>query len=298
MNLLTQTKMWPRDCSEAVTADSKVLGWQCLHALACDFDASADPLRVPGDPEFLTLEINTASQTSVSYEFGDTESAETEWRPGDIFIYPNFEKSRWTWDKQHSTVVFFFPYSRLKQIIMQNGDNTLRHPVLIPGMSRNDNRLRHLLQLISAEMLEEEPNGDSYVGHLVDATLTHLAKNYVTECEDVANERCLLSSQQLAKIRQHVVDYVDTPISVADLADVAGVKQFEFPRVFRSSVGITPYQYILQERVDWAEHLLQSTDMSLAEISYTAGFSSQSHFTRTFRKQKGVTPQSSRRALI
>jgi AraC family transcriptional regulator len=84
---------------------------------------------------------------------------------------------------------------------------------------------------------------------------------------------------------------------VADLAEAAGVKRFDFPRAFRSTVGITPYQYVLRERIEWAEYLLSSTDLSLAEIAYTAGFSSQSHFTRTFRKHRGTTPQGFRHNL-
>ena len=51
------------------------------------------------------------------------------------------------------------------------------------------------------------------------------------------------------------------------------------------------------ERIEWAEYLLSSTDLSLAEIAYAAGFSSQSHFTRTFRKHRGTTPQGFRQSL-
>lgn len=162
---------------------------------------------------------------------------------------------------------------------------------------KNDAKLRNLLQLIAADMVDDRPNGAVYVRSLIDAILIHLAKNYIVENQDVAHGHEHLSSVQLEKVRKYISDHVDMPLSVAELAEAAGVKPFEFPRAFRSATGTTPYQFVLKERTGWAEQLLRTTDLSLAEISYTVGFSSQSHFTRTFRKQKSVTPQTYRLAM-
>jgi AraC family transcriptional regulator len=297
MSIINYKQEWLKECSQAISADSRTLGWESLQAYACHFDPSINMLEVASDPNILTLEINTCSPTRVNFEFGENDSAEIAWNPGDIFIYPNFEYSRWRWDSSHSTSLFFLPYSRLKKIMMNCVGEPYGHPALIPGVSRSDHKLRKLLQLISAELVSESSNGEDYVGALVDATLIHLAKNYIAERDTISGDNCFLSSQQLAKIKKFVTDNVDTPISVADMAEVAGAKLFEFPKAFRSTVGITPYQYVIRERVNWAEHLLGTTDLSLAELSYIAGFSSQSHFTRTFRQQIGVTPQIYRQSL-
>ncbi len=298
MTSFSNTNTWPREFAEVVVADSEKLGWQSIQAFACEYAASEHPLRLPSDPEFLTLEINTSHSAKVTYRLGNNEVLKILWNPGDVIIYPNFDRSRWSWETYHGTSVFFIPYSRLKQVIMQGNATHFRHPAMTPCIVTEDATLRSLLQLISTELVSPNPNGEEYISSVVDAALIHLAKNYVTECDNIQEDTYFLTSLQLEKIRKYVSDNVDTTLSVAELADVAGVKPFEFPRAFRSTVGITPYQYIIRERVDWAEYLLRSTDLSLAEISYTAGFSSQSHFTRTFRKQKGATPQGYRQTLV
>lgn len=298
MSSFSPTNTWPREFSEVMIADSDKLGWQSIQAFACEYAPLSDPMRLPSDSEFLTLEINTSHAADVTYRLGENEVLDISWNPGDVIIYPNFDRSRWSWKNRHETSVFFIPYSRLKQVIMQGNSTQFRHPALIPCISTDDTTLRTLLQLISTELVSSNPNGEKYIDSIVDATLIHLAKNFVAECESINEDTCFLSSLQLEKIKKYVSDNVDTTLSVSDLAEVAGVKPFEFPRAFRSTVGITPYQYIIRERIEWAEYLLCSTDLSLAEISYTAGFSSQSHFTRTFRKQKGATPQGFRQTLL
>ncbi|MBV8519518.1 MAG: helix-turn-helix transcriptional regulator [Acidobacteria bacterium] len=75
----------------------------------------------------------------------------------------------------------------------------------------------------------------------------------------------------------------------------AGVHRAHFARVFRARFGCTPGELLRQLRVEHAQSLLASTDVPLAEIALAAGFSSQSHFTATFRAYAGVTPAAFRR---
>ena len=60
---------------------------------------------------------------------------------------------------------------------------------------------------------------------------------------------------------------------------------------FRNSVGVTPHQYVIRERVREATRLLAARRMSVAEVALTLGFSSQSHFTEIFQKAIGTTPK-------
>jgi len=290
-------RIWPDHSSQIITRDSNHLGWDSLRALTCEFVTADSPLLVPDDPEYFTLELNTGPSTSVSYQFGEENTGAVSWEPGDIWIYPNTERSIWEWDSPHRTIVFFFPVSRLRQLIMDGLKVDVCNPALVPGISKRDDKLRSLLQLIAADMLGESHNEKMYINSLVDATLIHLARNYVTESEDISRGHPHLTVLQMEKLRQHVFDYVDTPLSVADLAQVVCLTPHEFPRAFRTAMGITPYQYVLKERIKWAQYMLRTTDLSLAEIAFSAGFSSQSHFTRTFGKQKSMTPQNYRMAF-
>ncbi len=63
-----------------------------------------------------------------------------------------------------------------------------------------------------------------------------------------------------------------------------------FHEFFRDVAGITPHQFLLFTRLDQAIELLVSTALSVSEISYRTGFSSQSALTNALRKYKGTTP--------
>jgi AraC family transcriptional regulator len=59
---------------------------------------------------------------------------------------------------------------------------------------------------------------------------------------------------------------------------------------FRESIGISPYQYVIDERMNAACLMLTDSNKSITEICFTLGFSSQSAFTNLFRKKTGLSP--------
>lgn len=94
------------------------------------------------------------------------------------------------------------------------------------------------------------------------------------------------------KALRDVVEWVDanleTNILLSDLAELAGLSEFHFHRMFRQSIGIPPHKWLMQTRVERAKTLL--TTLPMSEVSAACGFSSQSHFVRSFKQQIGVTP--------
>jgi AraC family transcriptional regulator len=71
---------------------------------------------------------------------------------------------------------------------------------------------------------------------------------------------------------------------------------YHFCRAFKASMGITPHQYVLENRVEAAKRLLWTTPMSLGEVALEVGFASQSHFTGQFQARVGATPAAYRAA--
>jgi len=79
-------------------------------------------------------------------------------------------------------------------------------------------------------------------------------------------------------------------LSLRELGDVAGVSPEHFNRSFRRLYHMSTAQYLRRLRLDWAAERLRNRDESLAGIAVAAGFADQSHFTRQFKRQFGVTP--------
>lgn len=96
-------------------------------------------------------------------------------------------------------------------------------------------------------------------------------------------------------VRMHALDY---RVALHTLAAEAGYSQSHFVRIFRSTTGETPHQYLMQLRLQRAQELLAQPQMSLIDIAAACGFSNHAHMCRLFRRVLGITPSEFRRAMI
>jgi transcriptional regulator GlxA family with amidase domain len=85
-------------------------------------------------------------------------------------------------------------------------------------------------------------------------------------------------------------------LTVAKLARSAGMGVSRFHERFRRETGRTPADCLAETRLDHAAALLRDSGLSIAEIALSVGFSDQSALTRSFRRRRGTTPASLRRA--
>ncbi|MFC5802975.1 helix-turn-helix transcriptional regulator [Streptomyces formicae] len=80
------------------------------------------------------------------------------------------------------------------------------------------------------------------------------------------------------------------PLDLDAVAAHAGYSRFHFVRAFKTVYGETPGQYLSRRRIERAEELLRSADLSVTEICSLVGFSSLGTFSTRFKKQTGLTP--------
>lgn len=92
----------------------------------------------------------------------------------------------------------------------------------------------------------------------------------------------------LAALRR-IDEAPEAPLTLAELAAACGTSRFALLRGFRRDVGTTPHAYIVQRRVALARRLLDAGTPP-AEAAGAAGFADQSHLTRAFVRQFGITP--------
>lgn len=117
----------------------------------------------------------------------------------------------------------------------------------------------------------------------------------------VENARELSSSSFIDAREEHedervrvVKDYIEAhymdSVSLKDMADLVCMSEDSFSRFFKHKTGRTPNRYMIDYRLGIAARLLLTTKLSVAEIGYSCGFNTLSHFNRLFRDSKGCTP--------
>lgn len=88
----------------------------------------------------------------------------------------------------------------------------------------------------------------------------------------------------------HIQTHLDHNLTVADLAAAANLSNDHFSSIFAEHVGERPIAYIQSRRIERAQFLISTTDLSLTEIAEQTGFDTLSYFSRVFRKITGQSP--------
>ncbi|MEL6461303.1 MAG: AraC family transcriptional regulator [Cyanobacteria bacterium J06621_15] len=130
-----------------------------------------------------------------------------------------------------------------------------------------------------------------YFESLANLLAIHLLKNYLNYDSKIFKSGNKLSHKKLITVFEYIENNLDSKISLTDLATIAGTGKFYFSRLFKSSTNISPYRYVLQQRIERAKKLLRCTDMPICNIALECGFSNQSHMAKYFRMVVGTSPK-------
>jgi AraC family transcriptional regulator len=113
-----------------------------------------------------------------------------------------------------------------------------------------------------------------------------------------SEERRGLDSRRLRRVLDCMTAHLEDDINLEDLASAACFSTFHFIRMFSNTMGMPPHRYLSRMRLERAKTLLSLGVMPIAEIALVCCFSSQTSFTRAFRRATRFTPEAYRQLTI
>lgn len=164
-----------------------------------------------------------------------------------------------------------------------------------PSLYFENTKLKATLQKLQSVLDGSGINDRAYaetLGLLLLWEIRHAADPQFSQLKPI---RGGLTALQLRRIKEFVDVHISKGLGISELASLVGLSQFHFIRAFKHSVGLSPYQYVLAERISVAKELLSKRDLSIADVALAVGFSDASQLNRVFRKLMGVTPTVYRR---
>jgi AraC-like DNA-binding protein len=99
----------------------------------------------------------------------------------------------------------------------------------------------------------------------------------------------------LRRARDHADRCYARPVSLDELAAVAGLSKYHFVRLFKATYGLTPMEHVSQRRIERAQDLLRATNLTVTEVCFAVGFSSLGSFSTRFRALVGESPSAFQR---
>ena len=200
------------------------------------------------------------------------------WQPGD--------ELRCAWRGRGRSQFLFIAPEHVEQVLECVPPRLPLHGSPQPAHSPT---IERIFDALNDDLLHESQAGALVGDGLIVALIAHLAGQPPGKTEALG-----------VRARDRVIDYIDVhlaqPLTLIELAQVAGVGVRQFSRSFRAATGESPHQFLLGRRIALAQRLI-AQGCPFAQIAGVCGFADQSQFTRTFVRRVGATPSQYRAGL-
>lgn len=205
------------------------------------------------------------------------------WRgsaPGSIVLLQAPEQTDWCLDGSFEMLHVYLDSDRIP---WDNQSPILARPFRDPVLMQ--------LGLATALALRDTCGEANYVVPLLESLQQCLVDRYFQDNRDAPVAQALgLSRPVQRRVENFIRENLASDIPAETLAKVANLSVGHFNRAFRHSYGISPHQFLIDQRVTKAALLLATTAIDVGRIARETGFVSASHLGAHFKKRMGVTP--------
>ena len=164
-----------------------------------------------------------------------------------------------------------------------------------------DETMARLMAALADEVAGGGLGGRLYAEGLANALAVHLLRRYSPLGKGQPLELGLgdsaadVPAKTVRRALDFIGDNLTSDLSLADIAQAANTSERHLLRLFKGAVGVSPHQYVIRGRVEEAKALLRRTDLTIAEVAVSSGFSHHQHLNRHFKRLTGASPERFRR---
>jgi AraC family transcriptional regulator len=212
-----------------------------------------------------------------------------------IVILPATVQHRANWSEECSFSLIFLEPDSLIRVARESV--TVERVNLYPHQAIRDPLIAQIGRLLTAELEFDRAGSRLFVDSLTIALSIHLLRHYSDWQQPLREDDCGLPSSKLQQAIAYINDHLTEDLTISAIANQLGLSPYYFSRLFKQSMGIPPYKYVMERRIDRSQRLLKMTSLSVAEIAKKVGFSSQNQLTVQFRQFTGTTPTNYRKQL-
>ncbi len=268
--------------------------WQHLTAQVVAKPSELAPVTVASVPQTqLILLLSGSLDMTLHTRDGRPRCYHTP--PGTLYLtaanQPDYEMAwRNVSPEPVRTVELYLDNDLLAQTAAADAGIDFARVELHDGTGLDDPLLRQLVRAIAQELPRPESQNELYADTAARMLAMQLVRSHATVNPRESVRAGTVPPRTLRRLADHVRARLSGPITLNELAAVAGLSPYHFARVFRRTTGQSPNAYVIAQRLARAAHLLRRTRLSVAQVAGEVGYENVRHFARLFRRQVGCSP--------
>jgi AraC family transcriptional regulator len=162
---------------------------------------------------------------------------------------------------------------------------------LLEKRGGTDPTLEHIALALRAGVQSGAALDGMYGEALSTALAVHLLREYGAAVPRPKRRCGGLPHEKLVRAVEYIRDQLNADLTVSGIAQAVSMSPDHFTKLFKSSTGQTPHEYVVESRVRKAKELLTTGKFSISEAAFHVGFVDQSHLTRHFKRVFGLPPK-------
>src|SRR5262245_53454264 len=195
---------------------------------------------------------------------------------GQISVTPAGVSYSANWQKELEYVMVWFSQEFIERATVDFKAN--KDAKIVPACGPQDPLIRSIGQALATELDSGQPNGKLYAESLVNALAVHVLRHYSTDSVVADLQFGGLPAHRLRRVTEFIDGNLENDLSLAEIAQAADLSPYHFARAFKQTTGLTPIQFLMQRRIEYAKFMLTESELPIVEVGLNAGFKNQSHF--------------------
>jgi AraC family transcriptional regulator len=216
--------------------------------------------------------------------------------PGAINLIPARLRAAFEADAPARVLMLFVPDAFLSRVLAEHWAADPQNVEIRWQCLVRDRVIEGVMTRLALEAQSGSPRGRLYAESACEFLAHHVIHAYSSLSTPPPLATGGLPRRRLNVVLEYIEGNLAQPIALRHLAGLAGVSARHFARAFRQAVGVPPYEYVLQRRIDVAQGLLLGQPkLTVGQVASRVGFSSSNHLASAFRRKTGYSPGAFRR---